>query len=110
MNKFYLDAHMHFDLYKNRNDILNYVEENRVYTIAMTNLPELYERYLTEYDWSKYKFCRLALGFHPELICKYINQIVKFNMYITNARYVGEIGLDFKKSSDKERRTQIEAF
>lgn len=110
MNKFYLDAHMHFDLYKNRNDILDYIEENRIYTIAMTNLPELYERYLTEYDWNKYKFCRLALGFHPELVCKYINQIAKFNMYIMSARYVGEIGLDFKKSSDKERNTQIEAF
>ena len=110
MNKFYLDAHMHFDLYKNRNDILDYVEENRIYTIAMTNLPELYERYLTEYDWSKYKFCRLALGFHPELVCKYINQIAKFNIYITNARYVGEIGLDFKKSSNEEKYIQIEVF
>lgn len=37
MKKFNMDAHMHFDLYRNREDVLNYIEENKSYTIAVTN-------------------------------------------------------------------------
>ena len=44
----YMDAHMHFDLYKNRQDVLDYIEENKSYTIAVTNLPDLYRRYYTK--------------------------------------------------------------
>ena len=49
MNQFLMDAHMHFDLYKKREVGLSYIEENHSYTIAVTNLPELYERYYRRY-------------------------------------------------------------
>ena len=45
MSKFYFDTHMHFDLYQNRDDVLAYLEENGCYTIAITNLPDLFEKY-----------------------------------------------------------------
>ena len=38
MFDFYMDAHMHFDLYDERNEILRYVEKKKSYTIAVTNL------------------------------------------------------------------------
>ena len=76
MKKFNMDAHMHFDLYRNREDVLNYIEENKSYTIAVTNLPDLYKRYFME-GWN-YQYIRLALGFHPELAAQYENQFEIF--------------------------------
>ena len=54
MSNFKFDTHMHFDLYEERDKILNYVEANKSYTIAVTNLPDLYERYLHINDDRKY--------------------------------------------------------
>ena len=51
MSEFYMDLHMHFDLYKDRYNILKYIEENKSYTIAVTNLPDLYRKYYAE-NWS----------------------------------------------------------
>ena len=108
MNTFLMDAHMHFDLYKNRDDVLNYIERNHSYTIAMTNLPELYEKYYKEY--SDYKYIRMALGFHPELVYQYKNQMITFLKYIETTRYIGEIGLDFTVRDNNNRMTQKEIF
>ena len=44
MKKFRMDPHMHFDLYNNHNEVLDYIEDNNSYTIAVTNLPDLFER------------------------------------------------------------------
>lgn len=38
MFDFYMDAHMHFDLYDERNEILRYVEKKKSYTIARVNM------------------------------------------------------------------------
>ena len=45
MNEFLMDAHMHFDLYKDKIEVLHYIEAVKSYTIAMTNLPDIYNRY-----------------------------------------------------------------
>ena len=55
MNKFNMDSHMHFDLYKNRQDVLNYIEENKSYTIAVTNLLDLYKKYFEEKNIERLK-------------------------------------------------------
>ena len=35
MNEFLMDAHMHFDLYKDKIEVLHYIEAVKSYTIAM---------------------------------------------------------------------------
>lgn len=54
MFDFYMDAHMHFDLYDNRNEVLRYVQQKESYTIAVTNLPQLFEKYKHQYMGNKY--------------------------------------------------------
>lgn len=102
MNDFLMDAHMHFDLYRNREGVLSYIEAHRSYTIAVTNLPDLYERYYRQYE--DYKYIRIALGFHPELAYQYRNQLPAFLRYLDTTRFVGEIGLDFN-IQDKENQS-----
>lgn len=108
MNRFNMDAHMHFDLYKNRQSVLNYIEENKSYTIAVTNLPDLYKRYYEE-KWN-YKYIRLALGFHPELVTQFDNQIEMFIEFFRTTRFIGEIGLDYTVKSAENQRKQRNIF
>ena len=108
MFNFHIDAHMHFDLYKNRDTVLNFIEENKSFTFAMTNLPELYVKYIKQFR--RYKFVKLALGFHPELVFEYSDQIELFLELTPTTRYIGEIGLDFSYSNKENQKKQIEVF
>ena len=110
MKPFYFDTHMHFDLYKNRKDVLSYINQNRSYTIAVTNLPDLYERYFRQGICEKYKYIRLALGFHPQLAKQYYPQIEKFERYLQTTKYIGEVGLDFSAGDLQEFNYQREIF
>ena len=108
MFDFYMDAHMHFDLYDDRNEILRYVVQKESYTIAVTNLPQLFEKYKHQYAENKY--FQLALGFHPELVHRYSNQQMLFRELLNETRFIGEIGLDYTKKSKEDVSKQTEVF
>lgn len=108
MSVFCMDAHMHFDLYKDREEVLEYIEKYRLYTIAMTNLPDIYRRYLGKY--SNFKYTRLALGFHPELAFQYQNQMNIFEDCISKTRFIGEVGLDYTVRDEENMRVQRRVF
>lgn len=105
MNDIFLhDTHLHLDLFKEMDEIIKYIEHNKSYTIAVTNLPDLYKRYVEKYKDLKY--IRFALGFHPELINDYYNQMKIFDKMLYNSKYIGEIGLDKSKNTknyDKQK-------
>ncbi|UTR14912.1 TatD family hydrolase [Salipaludibacillus sp. LMS25] len=99
------DTHAHIDLYKNMKDCINYIESSRSYTIVMTNVPDLYKKYIREHV--EYKYVRFALGLHPELVHQYKSQISIFHEFVKTSRYIGEVGLDFTRGLDQE---QVEVF
>lgn len=103
--KYLHDTHFHLDLQRNRSAAIQHIEDNRIYTIAVTNLPDLY-RHETIKIASKY--IRFALGFHPELIYQYKKQIPLMWALLPNVRYIGEVGLDFVDVSF--RKEQIAFF
>lgn len=98
------DTHFHLDLQKDRTAAIREIEEQRIYTIAVTNLPDLYRREKAE---TASKYIRFALGFHPELIHRYPSQIPLMWDLLPEARYIGEVGLDFVDISHQEEQ---EAF
>ncbi len=100
MNHLY-DTHYHLDLQKDRQSAIQEIEENHIYTIAVTNLPDLYRKEVIEVSS---KYVRIALGFHPELIHEYRTQIPLMWDLLPNARYVGEVGLDFSDESFKKEQ------
>ncbi|MDT8717020.1 TatD family hydrolase [Clostridium sp. 19966] len=108
MNRFNYDTHMHLDLYKNIDDLIKYIEENKSYTIAVTNLPVLYEKYIQEYK--NLKYIRFAVGLHPQLIGQYKNQIPKLIKDLKYSKYIGEIGLDFNEEDVENKALQINTF
>ena len=108
MSRFLMDAHLHIDLYKNRDEVLQYIENQQSYSIAVTNLPSLFEKYYREYGTLKY--LKFALGYHPELVAEYGSQMPVFLKNIEYTRYVGEVGLDFTVKDIFNRSQQIEIF
>lgn len=102
------DVHAHLDLYKDRNAVISRLEQQKIYVVSMTNLPELYEKYCQEYP--QLSHVRFALGLHPELAKKYAQQLPRFMSLLPKARYVGEIGLDYsfgKSTDDKKVQRQV---
>ncbi|MDV3112021.1 TatD family hydrolase [Segatella copri] len=86
------DTHFHLDLQKNVKAAIEEINANKIYTIAMTNLPVLYEKEKQQYDSP---YIRTALGFHPELIGEYKKYIPLMWEKLSKACYIGEVGLDF---------------
>ena len=95
------DTHFHLDLHKNRTSVIRDLEEKQIYTIAVTNLPDLYRKESVEIAS---KYIRFALGFHPELVHLYKTQIPMMWDLLPEVRYVGEVGLDLvDKTYEKEQ-------
>lgn len=95
------DTHFHLDLQKNVKAAIEEINTNKIYTIAMTNLPVLYEKEQKLYEDS---YIRIALGFHPELIGEYKKYIPMMWEKLPSARYVGEVGLDFSDNTYKKEQ------
>lgn len=98
------DTHFHLDLQKNKTEAIKEIEEKGIYTIAVTNLPDLYQRESVEIAS---KYIRFGLGFHPELIHQYANQISLMWELLLETRYVGEVGLDFVDKSFQKKQTDF---
>lgn len=102
------DTHFHLELFKNPGEILFQIEKREIYTIAVTNLPDLFLASHTLTQRSKY--VRAALGFHPELASQYKHQINKFIELCKQTRYIGEVGLDNQSKSPADYATQKNIF
>lgn len=105
MGKLY-DTHFHLDLQKSLPDALSEIEVNETYTIAVTNLPPLYEKLKNSINS---KYVRVALGFHPELVAQYQKYIPEMWRLLPDAKYIGEVGIDLK-TSKSSRDIQISFF
>lgn len=99
------DTHFHLDLQPDRIASIHEIEQHQIYTIAVTNLPDLYRKGLEQFAS---RYIRLALGFHPELVQQFANQIPLMWDYLPSSRYIGEVGLDFRNHQSK--REQILFF
>lgn len=108
MNNFKFDTHMHLDLFDEMEAIIKYIEKEKSYTIVMTNLPVLYSKYMNKYR--NLNYIRFGLGFHPELVYEYESQIDIFLDNLKYAKYIGEIGLDYKVKDEDNIKKQKRVF
>lgn len=99
MKEFLFDTHFHLDLIKDHAVTIEAINRNEIYTIAVTNLPDLYRKEVK----SDSKYIKHALGFHPELVSQYVNQKTLMWDLIPCARYIGEVGLDFSNGRSPEQ-------
>lgn len=104
----YHDTHFHLDLMPNPIEVVKQIEKSEVYTIAVTNSPEVF--FYTENITKGNKYIRPALGLHPELVGQRFKEIKKFIELIEKTKYIGEIGLDNFNKSPSDYKKQKEVF
>lgn len=103
----YIDTHFHLDLWNNPESIIEEIEENKIYTIAVTNAPSFYSQTLNATTGKNY--IRPALGLHPELVQKRFSELELFLELLASTNYIGEIGLDgnTKYRDNKKKQTLV---
>lgn len=107
-NMGYVDLHVHIDFYSNPAELAKEYEKQEIYTIFVTYLPEIFLK--TQYEYENYKYVRMALGFHPDMVGEYIFNRKEFERGLQYTRYIGEVGLDFSESNQQFKKNQIEIF
>jgi len=104
----HFDTHFHLDLVKDPQTTALLIEQQQIYTIAVTNLPAVFLH--TERLCNGLKFVRPALGYHPELAARHPDQLNLFAELLDRTRYIGEIGLDNLKKTPQDYTEQKRIF
>ena len=104
----YHDTHFHLDLMANPIDIVRQIEKHEIYTIAVTNSPQVY--FYTENITKNSKYIRPALGLHPELVSERYKEIDQFISLLSKTKYIGEVGLDNYNKTPSDYKKQILVF
>lgn len=103
-----IDTHFHLDFYRDHKYWYDYINQNRQYTLCVTNSPGVYHSCKRLYPETKY--LKFALGFNPKSIVfeKFDKRL--FNHLIGEAKYIGEVGLDFTGNLKERREEQLQCF
>lgn len=102
------DTHLHLDLFTDPKKLIESIENQKIYTIAVTNLPQVFLN--TQKLCEGLKYIRPGLGYHPELAFKFSNQFDLFLDLIDQTRYIGEIGLDNQRKTIEDFTSQKKIF
>ena len=103
-----IDFHCHLDLYK---DPIRVAEEaNRInkFTLCVTTSPKAWS--VTSQVYKQYNNIKVALGLHPEMVERKINELDLMLASIQHTKYIGEIGLDGLPQNRSSFRVQIKVF
>lgn len=100
-----VDTHFHLDLMDNMQSLIKEFNKHDVGIIAVGTTPLAYRK---ESQFTKgIENIKVGLGFHPQLISERSQEISLFLDELKNARYVGEIGLDFNSDFVESKSQQI---
>ena len=101
-----VDFHCHLDLYPDFEAAIARAEAARIYTLTVTTTPKAWPR---NHELTRHtRYVRAALGLHPQLVAERAGELVLWERYLAEARYIGEVGLDagprFYKSLDAQKQ------
>jgi TatD DNase family protein len=88
----FVDFHCHLDLYPDPAAAIAEAEAARVYTVAVTTTPRAWPQNVSFTRQARY--VRPALGLHPQLVGEHAHEMSLWEEYLSEARYIGEVGID----------------
>lgn len=103
-----MDLHCHIDLYENPHDVINICKKNRLYVLSVTTTPTAWRG--TSALTADVPRFNTALGLHPQLAKEREHELIIFDSYISETRYIGEIGLDGSKECMTFFGSQLRVF
>lgn len=87
-----IDFHCHLDLYPNPLAIRDECVRRGLYVLSVTTTPSAWEG--TSALAAHTERIRTGLGLHPQLAHERQNELALFDRFLSETRYIGEIGLD----------------
>jgi TatD DNase family protein len=103
-----VDFHCHLDLFRDPVAAIRGAEDASIYTLTVTTTPRAWPRNLEL--TRKTRFVRAALGLHPQVVTERATEITLWDEYLSQTRYVGEIGLDGGPRYNKSFELQRQVF
>lgn len=101
-----VDFHCHLDLYPDHALAVREAEAAGVFTLAVTTTPRAWPR--NHELAQRTRHVRAGLGLHPQVVAEREDEIELWDRYLSDTRYVGEVGLDagprFFRSLDAQKR------
>ena len=102
----WVDFHCHLDLYPDHAQLIAECDREGVATLAVTTTPKAWSRNREMAAGANH--VRVALGLHPQLVSEREHELGLFEKLLSEAGYVGEIGLDagprFYRSFEAQER------
>jgi TatD DNase family protein len=88
----FVDFHCHLDLCPDPATAIADADAAGVYTLTVTTTPRAWPHNFTLTKGTRH--VRAALGLHPQLVADISHEVSIWDNYLSQARYVGEVGLD----------------
>lgn len=104
----FVDTHYHLDHASEPDRVVDDLERERIFCIAVTLRPSDYP--LTQALTRGRRYVRPALGYHPVHITGALEPLQEFTRFVPEARYIGEVGLDYTPDAEASPATQRKVF
>ncbi len=104
-----IDFHCHLDLFQNARKIAGKTVEFNKFTLVVTTSPKAWKA--TSLVFKEHKpNIEVALGLHPEILAQKIDELSYMLDFISQTRFVGEVGIDGSHRYSHTLDLQIEVF
>ena len=103
-----IDMHCHLDLYPDFQKIIEECKKQHLYVLSVTTTPKAWHG--TKAIAKNCDRIKTALGLHPQLAHERHQELSLFDELISQAKYVGEIGLDGSREYKKYQIIQKRVF
>lgn len=87
-----IDIHTHLDLYPDALNIINKVNKDNIFTLAVTTSPKAW--LATSKVFESYKNIYVSVGLHPEVVESKASEVSLLIDCIKNTNFIGEVGID----------------
>lgn len=103
-----IDFHAHLDLYPDPSAVVSECVARGMYVLSVTTTPSAWKG--TSALVANGSRIRTALGLHPQIAHQRISELEMFDKYLSEAPYVGEIGLDGAPEFKRHWQEQMVVF
>lgn len=102
------DMHCHVDLMQSMTDFSKAAQDESINLLAMTTTPKAYE--IEVNMLGGFSNINIALGLHPQLVFGRFRELSIIEKYITQSKFIGEIGLDYSNQYYNSKEQQLIVF
>lgn len=103
-----IDMHTHLDLYLDALKIVDKVDKENIFTLAVTTSPKAW--IATSKVFERYKNIYVSVGLHPEIVEVKASEVDLLIDCIKNTDFVGEVGIDGSKRFSSTISLQTSIF